>query len=278
MSSGSSRSSDPVLIIGSSRSGTSLLARILASSGVFMGADVESNHESRSLQAANRWVYLNANAGFDAPADGIDDLWRDAFLRNAVVRVLTAHVRGRSSWPFWGWRLLRQPRVWGFKDPRTTYTLPFWLAVFPQARVIHMRRDGLDVARSLVQRRRRVEARWTRGEVDGLALVRQHRTVANRCGVNLRAACAHWEHYLHRASAHVRRLGDQALTVQYEALLAEPAETLAPVSDFLHHPIRPWTRTASGLIPPRRIHLTSFDSDDSLVGGGANAFTDGTGL
>lgn len=59
-----------VIVIGSSRSGTSLVARLLAANGIFMGADVESNHESRSLQAVNRWLLQQAGVSLDTAAAG----------------------------------------------------------------------------------------------------------------------------------------------------------------------------------------------------------------
>ena len=232
--------SDPILIIGASRSGTSLLARILSGSGMFLGADLESNHESRSLQAANRWVYLNADAGFDAPGPAIDELWESAFMRHAITRTLHAQIHGRAywGWPMWyGWRSV----WWGFKDPRTTFTLPFWLEVLPHARVIHMRRQGADVARSLMERRRRVELRWGLGRVDGLALVRQHRAIANLCATSRAASLAHWQHYVGRASRHVHDLGPaRALEVNYETLLTDPAETCERLGTFLGRRVRRW--------------------------------------
>lgn len=41
---------------------------------------------------------------------------------------------------------------WGWKDPRNTITLPIWLELFPNAKILHIRRHGVDVAQSLRKR------------------------------------------------------------------------------------------------------------------------------
>jgi hypothetical protein len=45
--------------------------------------------------------------------------------------------------------------AWGWKDPRNSITLPVWLKLFPDARVIHIVRNGVDVAESLYRRQQR---------------------------------------------------------------------------------------------------------------------------
>src|SRR5262245_50461212 len=228
----------PVIVIGSGRSGTSLVARLLAGNGIFMGADVESNHESRSLQAVNRWILQNAGASIETAGRGdVDRLSADAFLASAVTQVVRAHVEGWRAWRYWGWRLARRPRRWGFKDPRTTFTLPFWLCVWPDAQVIHVLRNGLEVAASLVERRRRVEARWLFGRAP-VALVRQHRAVANLRAASIEDAVEWWREYAERADQQVRALGPRAITVRFERLVRDPIVTLDELSAFLGQRLR----------------------------------------
>ena len=45
-----------------------------------------------------------------------------------------------------------QPINWGWKDPRTTITFPIWLQVFPKAKILHILRNGVDVAISIYRR------------------------------------------------------------------------------------------------------------------------------
>jgi hypothetical protein len=45
-----------------------------------------------------------------------------------------------------------KPVAWGWKDPRNALTLPYWLSIFPQARLLHVRRDTDAVVSSLMSR------------------------------------------------------------------------------------------------------------------------------
>ena len=58
---------------------------------------------------------------------------------------------------FLGWKrylayrsLERFDQPWGWKDPRNVFTLPLWLRVFPEAKIIYIVRNGVDVAASLL--------------------------------------------------------------------------------------------------------------------------------
>src|SRR5205814_6378464 len=53
-----------------------------------------------------------------------------------------------------GLRQLNAP--WGWKDPRSTFTLPMWLRIFPNAKVVSIERNGVDVAESLRAREVRI--------------------------------------------------------------------------------------------------------------------------
>jgi hypothetical protein len=145
----------PLIITGMHRSGTSLLCRVLEQLGVFVGRKKERNHEATLFLQINDWLLREAGVTWDRP-DGISALTGDAEL----VRLAAAHVKrvldsnqliGYLGW----WRSLRHRRVqsfdfpWGFKDPRTSLTLPVWLAAFPEARVLYIHRTGVDVANSL---------------------------------------------------------------------------------------------------------------------------------
>jgi len=46
----------------------------------------------------------------------------------------------------------KQPAAWGWKDPRTSLTLSLWLKVFPDARILHVRRNADDIVDSLIKR------------------------------------------------------------------------------------------------------------------------------
>jgi GT2 family glycosyltransferase/glycosyltransferase involved in cell wall biosynthesis len=112
------------------------------------GADNPDGHwENRWFVELNEAV-LNASAGgWDhppakpvGPASGqADRLRRDA---GAVLRRLEG------------------PRPWGWKDPRNSLTLPFWLSLLPDLQVVICLRNPLEVALSL---RKRNDASYAQG-------------------------------------------------------------------------------------------------------------------
>lgn len=92
--------------------------------------------------------------------------------------------------------------AWGWKDPRTALTLPFWTALAPDLRVVVCLRHPGAVAASLERRRHR------RSD-DGEAL---------------------WRVYNRRLLAAAPP--ERRIVVSYEAMLADPRATFAPVLDF----------------------------------------------
>ena len=54
------------------------------------------------------------------------------------------------------------PFAWGWKDPQTIFTLPLWLKLFPDAKLIYLTRNGVDVAASLLTREQKRLAKRTK--------------------------------------------------------------------------------------------------------------------
>lgn len=157
----------PVIVMGMHRSGTSLVAGLLSRLGVYMGPKVQLPKDGGPIQdailvrsgygEAEELVYLNddllrsAGAAWDNPQPFLD-LWDDeSFMRRCAARLQRA-TAGSLYWDY----LAAMPRgsmgAWGWKDPRNTLTLPCWLALFPEATVIHVRRDPTAAAASLHRR------------------------------------------------------------------------------------------------------------------------------
>jgi len=149
----------PIIIIGMHRSGTSFFCELLQKMGVFMGAwrDQEDS-ESRFFLKINRLLLKQANADWYAPQNYLLKLTDNQFLvlnQILVKKELRKWKKityfGVSNW-LKGYRFETIPFPWGWKDPRTTITLPIWLSIFPNARIIHIIRHGMDVALSLAER------------------------------------------------------------------------------------------------------------------------------
>lgn len=215
------------------RSGTSMLAGMLAELGLFTGARVDDNDESPLILALERRLLRRAGASWQRP-QGFHTLLENAAAREMAVddlRRVLAHPRIAG---YLGWsRYLRYhtPAAldvpWGWKSPVTTYTLPLWLEVFPQARVVHIHRHGVDVAESL-------RVRAAREHV----IVRRRLRVSSKLLyrywplMSLERGFALWDAYLTEARRHVQELGSRAYELAYEDVLADPAPALRALADF----------------------------------------------
>jgi hypothetical protein len=131
----------PILILGMHRSGTSCLAGSLQHRGLHLGEVYEARPYNRKGNRENQRI-MDLNADVLAASDGSWDRpprtlrWDDACAarRDAIVAALAA---GSGD------------RPWGFKDPRSLLTLPFWLEAIPEARLVGTFRHPAQVARSL---------------------------------------------------------------------------------------------------------------------------------
>src|SRR5581483_8650130 len=73
------------------------------------------------------------------------------YLRQRVKGLSGLGYLGVSNVARYG-SMFRMRRAWGWKDPSNTITLPIWLKLFPHARLIHVVRNGVDIADSLYRR------------------------------------------------------------------------------------------------------------------------------
>ena len=141
--------SRPVAIVGMHRSGTSMVAKLLHQAGLNLGdeADLmppaeenpEGFYEHLEFVSLNDEVLNVAGAGWDCPpAAGFD--WDDEALD--PFRTRARHLAAP----------LRERLPWGWKDPRTSLTLPFWRSAIGPLRTVVVIRNPLEVVSSLVRR------------------------------------------------------------------------------------------------------------------------------
>lgn len=219
------RSESPVMIIGMHRSGTSLTTRLLEHLGASMGSrqEIETN-EAFFFRHRNELMFSLAHAAWDNPM-ALSRTLEIPRLQAAFARIAQSNVDALCS------RHLATPDstvtstqipVWGFKDPRTTITLPVWLSIFPNAKVINIVRHGQAVATSLLEREKRQVPRRV-----PLSLV----SLDTGLSLNL------WAEYVlaaHRNSALLP--ANQYCEIRYENLLSSPAEVIHKLAGFVGLP------------------------------------------
>ncbi|MEN8154325.1 MAG: sulfotransferase [Acidobacteriota bacterium] len=156
---------DPVIIIGMHRAGTSMLTRFLEEAGIFMGKDKGINDESLFFQHINNWSLFQANCTWDNPYNIqfmneflLNNLHRT--IENRLSSIFLSRYSGISK--FLRFRSVKNFNFkWGWKDPRNTLLMPLWSRIFPGARIIHIYRNPLDVAGSLMKREYSLEKKFT---------------------------------------------------------------------------------------------------------------------
>jgi hypothetical protein len=226
--------SAPVIILGMHRSGTSMICEMLEQAGLFAGEEKDPNNESTYFLRLNDWVLSQAGARWDTPEHFADLLANDDLatkVADQLQRTMSApscvEYLGRTRYRTHG-RISALTGRWGWKDPRNTLTLPLWLRVFPGARIIHVRRHGLDVAASLRQRSRTVLQQWRppRKKIDGALVID-----SARC-FHLERAFTLWVEYMDAAARHLAASSNPVYALRYEDFLLQPAAKLAELAAF----------------------------------------------
>lgn len=203
-------------ILGSPRSGTSLLSRMIDSHenlvvpneslvfkmfspalSLYGDLDRRSNQERllRDVLSTRVIQYWTPPATFDEIAPLIH--------HSGFAGVIEALIRSRARH--------EDLRAWGEKSPGHAYYWQVIRTIFPEAKVIHILRDGRDVASSIVKARMGPASYYAAGRM--------------------------WCDYLDKIE-HIRSCSreDTFFELRYEELLSEPAIHLRRICEFLGVP------------------------------------------
>lgn len=159
--------STAICILGMSRTGSSLTARVLNLLGVYLGPEEELlGGELRHLAGEGETVIARAR---EANPEGFWEHYRIMRLNERILRRLGGNWREPPALEP-GWEaseelaaerdearaLLAESfggrRLWGWKDPRNSLTLPFWQRLLTDVRYVICLRNPVDVSRSLERR------------------------------------------------------------------------------------------------------------------------------
>lgn len=130
-----------IIMLGMHRSGTSTLAGSLEAGGVDLGVtnassfdNVKGNRESRRIMIMHNDLLVRNGGSWHQPIQPLK--WEPIHY---AIRDLVIESYAESA-------------IWGFKDPRTLFTLNGWLDVLPAAELVGIFRHPFFVAESLKRR------------------------------------------------------------------------------------------------------------------------------
>jgi len=141
-----------ICILGMHRSGTSALTRVLNLIGVELGADEALTTEPVADNPKGYWEHHELTAISDAILKRHGGSWDEPPQLPPGWETAAAidDLRQRAQ------QLIQNQfaavQLWGWKDPRTCLTLPFWQQLLPDMRYVICLRNPVDVARSLEDR------------------------------------------------------------------------------------------------------------------------------
>jgi hypothetical protein len=207
------------VILGTGGSGTRALARLAREAGFNKGANVNSAGDSRQLgHFASRWTsrYLRVS-------EWIDGMWAESpragfrcprGMRAEFQAAIAEHRAGVED----------PDAPWGWKAPRTILILPFVHQTLPSARIVHLVRDGRDMAYSRNQNQLRRHGRHVLPPSDK-PIPRAYASMMFWARVNLAAA-----------RFGERFIGSRYLLLRYEDLCADPGGVGVRLADALDSP------------------------------------------
>jgi oligoribonuclease NrnB/cAMP/cGMP phosphodiesterase (DHH superfamily) len=225
----------PIIIIGMHRSGTSLLTKILSQLGVFVGNDIDDNNESLFFCKLNDWAMFQAGATWDNPYNmqfltekfiaEISSNFKKQLESNATKKYNSKFKNLVNSNDFWAW-----------KDPRNTFTNKIWNKIYPNAKMIHIYRNPIDVAESL--RIREEQFQDLRGTQTNTGIKKKikekllinKRLYSQSLRVNsIEEGVKLWAQYTAKAIS----LEENIIHISYEKMLEKPEEIISQICNFI---------------------------------------------
>ncbi len=261
----------PIIITGMHRSGTSMITDMLRRLGLYTGWEIEENAEAVFFLKRNEKLLNICGGSWENPSV-IKNLLDKPLLRESIAEKLTKEMNSSHFISFLGPRIFAGPRhvknidfPWGWKDPRNIYLLPLWLDIFPKAKVIHICRNGIDVACSLRNRageelesqRRNLETDLTiknriwrrigkiRNDTTSLFVYNWIQYLRHRLSslstydgieiprtINLEEGFRLWHSYIEKYFDQISSFENECLMVKYEDFISNPEENLLKLIEF----------------------------------------------
>jgi len=205
-----------------------------------MGRDKESNDESLFFQKMNEWLLRQNDGSWANPMPFLEKNDCEDFserLQEIIQSRLNSYAKYKYFGYLWNSSEFKSSEAWGWKDPRNTFTLDFWLKIFPNARIISIRRNGVDVASSLYQRykkQRKHEKNLPKIRSSLNKKVKYFKGIGDsKVSCSLDDALRLWHEYESQVEHHQQKYLDKMLTVRYENFHSDLDRELERITTFL---------------------------------------------
>src|SRR5271163_1430156 len=132
----------PIVVAGSGGSGTRAVAQYCSVRSVYMGRDLSDAWDATAFVPALSEIIdpiLSETGRLDYSLDELSERTREHAIK-VFERAVKAHLTDRPP-----------NSLWGFKNPRQIFVLPVVAALFPEAKFVHVVRDGRDMMLSANQ-------------------------------------------------------------------------------------------------------------------------------
>ncbi|HQO89322.1 MAG TPA: sulfotransferase [Chitinophagales bacterium] len=226
----------PVIILGMHRSGTTMITKMLEEVGLFVGAEVEVNHEALFFWEINNWIFDIHTATAEKP---YNLRYTNPACRDVIRESLEYFVQSDRRKKYLGKHshaikdIRQTPFPYGWKDPKNTFTIEFWKDIFPDAKIIHIYRNPIDSVSSYIERdlllKNKFEWNWKK-KLKRRFLISKNFHENFRL-INIQEGYNLWEEYVMKALSLKNDFPDY-IDIRYEDFLANPFEKLALLSRF----------------------------------------------
>jgi hypothetical protein len=204
-----------------------------------MGKDLQTDHESKFFIQLNKWIYQNAGADWARPK-ALEELIDYAPARKQVEEYLRIRIASSSSKKFSGRNLKNglfdMDSKWGWKDPRNGPSLPIWKDIWPEMKIIHVVRHGVDVAASLHSRSLK---NWAEDEGRFKKWTKMYKWRSSKSPIRKGQRAATLTHALEfwaeqmDVEKKVIQSYENVLEIRYEDLLTSPAVVLKDIWNYI---------------------------------------------
>jgi hypothetical protein len=246
---GGHRKNAPVFVLGCVRSGTKLLYHMLLSSGSFCVYRTESNvfnllgfkfgnlrHRKNRQRLLDAWLRSKLFRRSELQADEIaPQVLENCRNEGDFLRILMETIAHKQG-----------VKRWAETTPQHLLYLPLIKKLIPDALIVHIIRDGRDVAVSLKK------IGWIRP------------FPWDRKG-SLLVSGLFWKWMVLKGRNYGRKIGPDYMEVRYEELVEKPRETLAEISKFIGEDLD-YDRILSQPMDSVKSPNSSFRGDENLKG------------